>query len=152
MTPDIRKIILSLSAAGLIAIASHEAYSPKPYVDLAGIWTNGFGNTHNVIPNKGVTVPQALDQLNTNSLEAQAAVTNCITKPLTQSQFDAFVDFTFNVGSNAFCKSTVVKKFNAGDIAGSCGELKRWVYAGGKVQPGLVKRRDDEYKLCMEGL
>ena len=150
MTPDIRKIILSLSAAGLIAIASHEAYSPKPYVDLAGIWTNGFGNTHNAQHN--VTVPQALDQLNTNSLEAQAAVTNCITKPLTQSQFDAFVDFTFNVGSNAFCKSTVVKKFNSGDVAGSCGELFRWVYVGKVKVNGLVKRRNDEYKLCMEGL
>lgn len=145
----IKKTLMSLSAAGLIALTAHENFADKPYLDLAGKWTNGFGNTHNVSPNKKVTVPQALEQLASNTQSAQAAVNRCINKPMTQGQFDAFVDFTFNAGGGAFCKSTMVRKFNYGDITGACNELRKWVYVNGKVVSGLVTRREAERKLCL---
>ncbi|MFN6817548.1 glycoside hydrolase family protein, partial [Proteus mirabilis] len=56
--------------------------------------------------------------------------------------------FTFNVGTSAFARSTLLKKLNAGDQYGACEEMKRWVYAGGSVWRGLVSRRDAESALC----
>ena len=56
----------------------------------------------------------------------------CITQPLTDGQRAAFLSFAFNEGEGAFCKSTLVRKANAGDLQGACTELSRWTYAGDK--------------------
>lgn len=141
-----------LSAAGLIAVAIFEGYRAMPYLDSVGIPTDGFGNTHQVVLGKKVTVEQALQQLEKNTLTAQEAVNRCVTTYISQQTFDAFVSFTYNVGGNAFCKSTMVRKFNAGDKHSACNELQRWTYAGGKKLPGLVARRERERKMCLEGL
>lgn len=143
---------LQLSAAGLIAIAMHEGFSDKPYLDSAGIWTDGFGNTHEVVLGRRITVQEALRDLDKNTRTAQVAVNLCITSYMGQSVFDSFVSFTYNVGEKAFCGSALVKKFNAGDKHAACNELSRWVYAGGKKLPGLVKRREAERQMCLEGL
>lgn len=143
---------LQLSAAGLIAIAAHEGFSDKPYLDVAGIWTDGFGNTHEVKPNNPVSVPQALDRLGRNAHFAEIAVNRCVTTYISDKTFDSFVSFTFNVGEKAFCNSTLVKKFNAGDKHQACEELTRWVYAGGKISKGLMIRRKAERQMCLEGL
>jgi lysozyme len=141
-----------LSAAGLIAVALFEGYRAMPYLDSVGVPTDGFGNTHQVVLGKKVTVEQALQQLEKNTLTAQEAVNRCVTTYISQQTFDAFVSFTYNVGGNAFCKSTMVRKFNAGDKHAACNELQRWTYAGGKKLPGLVARRERERKMCLEGL
>lgn len=136
-----------LSAAGLILIAVMEGFSPVPYKDPVGIPTDGFGNTHDVGKNK--SVPEHLNQLLLNTSSAGKAVSRCIKQPMTQNQYDAFVSFTFNVGEGAFCSSTLVKRFNAGDAEGACDELLRWVYAGGKKLKGLEARRQKERELCL---
>lgn len=141
------KLALRLSAVGLITLATFEGFSSVPYKDVAGIWTNGFGNTHDAT--KTVTVPEALDQLEKNARDAENSVKRCITRPLTQNQYDSFVSFTYNVGGRAFCQSTLVRKFNAGDTIGACNELPRWNRAGGKVVKGLVLRREKERQLCL---
>ena len=64
----------------------------------------------------------------------------------------AFVSWAYNVGTGAACRSTLVRKANAGDIAGACDELPRWNKAGGRVIRGLTNRRLSERKLCLEGL
>lgn len=64
----------------------------------------------------------------------------------------AFVSFIYNVGAGTFAKSTLLKKLNGGDAARSCAELDKWTYAGGRVLPGLVKRREEEWALCEVGL
>jgi lysozyme len=140
---------VALSAAGLVALASWEAFRSEPYRDIGGVWTDGFGNTNNVQPGKPITVPQALDTLLKNVKTAEDAVNTCITKPMTQGEYDAFVKFTFNVGNRAFCNSTLVRKFNAGDNVGACNELMRWVYVKGVKVNGLVNRREAERKLCL---
>lgn len=143
----IAKTGLRLSAVGLVLIALFEGFSAEPYKDIVGIWTNGFGNTHSA--QKPVTVPQALGQLEKNAREAETAVNRCITRPMTQNQYDSFVSLTFNIGSGAFCGSTLVRKFNAGHSFGACAEILRWNRAGGRVVSGLVKRRQKEYQLCI---
>ena len=77
---------------------------------------------------------------------------NCIKTPLADNQKAAFLSFAFNVGNGAFCKSTLARKANAGDLMGACAELSRWVMAGGRELPGLVKRRAAERQLCEKGL
>jgi lysozyme len=146
---SLRNNAIALSAAGLVALASWEAFSSIPYRDIGGVWTDGFGNTNNVQPGKSVTVPQALNQLLINVRTAESAVNTCITKPMTQGEFDAFVKFTFNVGNRAFCNSTLVRKFNAGDNVGACNELSKWAYVKGVKVNGLVNRREAEKKLCL---
>lgn len=72
----------------------------------------------------------------------------CIKVPVSQNEYDAYLDFTYNVGVGAFCKSTLNKKLNAGDYEGACKELLKWDKADGVVQPGLTKRRKEEYEKC----
>jgi lysozyme len=143
---------LVLSAIGLIAIAGYEAFVGPAYKDVAGIWTNGFGNTVNVDPSKSVTVPQALEQLGRNTKDAETAINTCFKSEMSQQTFDALTSWAFNVGGGAACKSTAAKKWNAGDKAGSCRELLRWDKVGGKPVKGLTIRRQKESRACLEGL
>ena len=79
--------------------------------------------------------------------EAAGAVAACIDNPLlTDGERAALISFTYNVGQGKLCKSTLAKKANRGEPF--CAELSKWVYAGGKVRNGLVKRRAAERKVC----
>ena len=69
---------------------------------------------------------------------------------MNQNQMNALVDFAYNLGFNALKSSTLMSKVNAGDFNGAANEFTRWVYAGGKVLPGLVKRREAEKQLFMQ--
>lgn len=78
---------------------------------------------------------------------AERAVTRLITSVLTQSQFDALVSFTFNLGSGALQRSTLRKKVNRADHTGATQEFHKWIYANGKQLPGLIARRKAEANL-----
>lgn len=75
------------------------------------------------------------------------AVSNYVTVPLTQNQFDSLVSFTFNVGINAFINSTLLKVLNNGQHIKVPEQMRRWVHDNGKVVQGLVNRRRKEIKL-----
>jgi lysozyme len=70
---------------------------------------------------------------------------------LTQHQFDALVDFVFNVGAGNFRTSTLFRKLQARDFVGASMEFKRWVRASGKVLKGLVIRRQAEEDWFIKG-
>lgn len=143
---------VALSAAGLLAIAGYEGYRATVYVPVPGdLPTAGYGHADKRLAVGSYVSPsQALTWLKEDTAEAEAAVKSCVTVPLTQGEYDAFVSFTYNVGRAAFCGSTLVKRLNSGDYVGACGELKRWVYSGGKKYAGLEKRRAAEYERCMQ--
>lgn len=142
---------LSLSAAGLVSIANLEGFSEKAYIPIPGdVPTIGFGSTEGVRMGDTITVPKALDRLMRDVGVAESAIGRCVKVPLSQSEYDAFTSFAFNVGGDAFCSSTLVKKLNAGDYDGACDELERWVYSQKRVVPGLVNRRQVEYRLCVK--
>ena len=75
---------------------------------------------------------------------AERAVLRLISVPLTDGQFDALVSFTFNLGAGALQRSTLRRKVNRGEHKGIPSELMKWVLAGGKRLPGLVRRRQEE--------
>lgn len=141
---------LSLSAAGLVGIANFEGFSDKAYIPVAGdVPTLGFGSTEGVEMGDTITPQKALERLMRDTGKAESAIGRCVKVPLSQGEFDAFTSFAYNIGAEAFCSSTLVKKLNSGDYAGACAELKRWVYVDGRRVQGLVNRREAEYCLCM---
>lgn len=141
---------VALSAIGLVAIAGWEGFREDAYIPIDGdVPTIGFGHTAGVRLGDTVTVEQALTLLRGDVREAERGVLSCVKVPLSQGELDAFVSLAFNIGASAFCGSTLVRKLNSGDYSGACEEIKRWHYAGGVSVPGLVARREAEYRRCM---
>lgn len=119
------------------------------YTDPIGVVTACTGHTGNDI-RLGETYTQAQCKAMLESdLLKHAEALDCIKFPMTDGQKAAFVSFAFNVGTDKFCKSTLAKKANAGDMFGACNELRRWTLAGGKEFAGLVKRREAERRICL---
>lgn len=146
---DARRIGLTLSAAALIGIAVHEGYRDRAYDDGVGVQTVGFGTTQGVRKGDTTTPERALIRLGQDVSGKEQELRSCIRVPLYQREWDAYVSWAYNVGTGAACGSTLVRKLNAMDYAGACKELLRWTRAGGRELPGLVKRRQDEYRTCM---
>lgn len=143
---------LSLSATGLLALAGFEGFRDEAYIPVPGdVPTVGFGSTEGVKLGDKITVEEGLERLYRDVGVVESTIARCVKVPLTQGEYDAYTSFAFNVGGSAFCSSTLVKKLNSGDYPGACAELKRWVYADGKVLPGLVERREREFQMCMGG-
>lgn len=149
---------LAASAAVLVAIAVHEDYRGSAYLPTPNDRpTVGFGSTHRadgspVRPGDATTPVRALIQLHRDITVTEVALHRCIGDvPLYPSEWDAFVSLAYNIGPTAFCSSTLVKKLKASppDYAGACRQILRWDKQAGRVLPGLVKRREAEYRLCL---
>ncbi|WP_019652272.1 lysozyme [Variovorax atrisoli] len=144
----IAKVGAVAAAAAVAFVAGKEGTVPRTYLDPIGIITACTGHVDPTLKlGTTYTAEQCRDMLY-EDLAKHADDLDCIKKPLTDNQKVAFLSFTFNVGRPAFCGSTLVRKANAGDMAGACAELSRWVMAGGRQLPGLVSRRAAERALC----
>lgn len=112
-------------------------------------WTIGYGHTgpevHKDLVWSDDKVAAALDSdLARFDREVSTLIGN---RPTTQSQFDALIDFAFNLGTAALGKSTLLKLHNLGDYGGAAKEFARWNKAKGKVMTGLTIRRAAEASL-----
>ena len=136
--------LMVTSKDGLALIKRYEGLRLKAYKCPAGVWTIGYGHTKGVKP--GMTISQETADL---YLRADVApiekLLNSLKINFRQGQFDALVSWIFNLGSGNFNSSTLKKRVVAGakDIE-IIAEIKKWNKAGGKVLPGLVKRREEE--------
>ena len=140
---------LAVSATALVSIALNEGYRGEAYKDAVGVPTVGYGETRGVTMKSRTTPDRALVQLLSSANSHADDIRQCIKVPLYQHEFDAYVSLAYNIGAKNFCGSTLVKKLNAGDYTGACEQIRRWDKAGGKVLPGLTKRREKEYRMCM---
>ena len=141
---------ISLSATALVAIVLHEGYKDNAYIPLAGdIPTIGFGTTSGVKLGDRTTPEKALQMAMRDVQSYEGAVKSCVKVPLSQNEYDAFISLSYNIGTGAFCKSTLVKKLNAGDYEGACKQILLWDKFNGKPLAGLTKRRQEEYKKCL---
>lgn len=142
----------SLSPSGLLFIQRHEGYSSTVYKDSAGFPTIGYG--HLIKPGEdfsnGVTQEQALQILAQDTKTAVDNVNNKVSASLSQTQFDALVDFTFNLGGDNFGKSILLANINSGKTV-VIKNFTDWNHADGQVVPGLTKRRTDEFNLFTKG-
>jgi lysozyme len=111
-------------------------------------WTIGYGHTGNdVCGSTTCTQEQAEAWLLQDVQKAAAAVNDLVQVDLTQNEFDALVDFVFNLGVGNFKSSTLLRKINAGDMDGAAAEFDKWDRAAGKVMAGLLRRRQAETDL-----
>lgn len=115
-------------------------------------WTIGYGATGQGIA-KGVkwTQAQADERLAQDVTRFLKGVQSAVKKPATDAQIGAMTSLAYNIGAKAFANSTLLRKFNAGDIAGSSAEFLKWVRANGRVMKGLVARRNAERDVFLEG-
>jgi lysozyme len=138
---------LTYSANGLALTEKFEGLKLTAYQDVTGVWTNGYGNTHNVVPGSTITLGQAQTDLASNVEGAAYVVNTVVTVPLNQNQFDALVDFVFNLGSANLQSSTLLRLLNTGNYSGAANEFPKWNHAGGVVVQGLTNRRLAEQQL-----
>lgn len=135
-----------LAAAALIK--PWEGYEPQPYRDIVGVLTVCYGSTTS-IQQRSYSETECSARLNTELGSYYAGISQCIRQPLREREWAAVLSWTYNVGVAAACRSTLVRRINAGEQGpGWCSELDKWVYAGGKRVRGLINRRAAERAIC----
>lgn len=144
-----------INKEGLDLIESFEGFSPKPYKDVAGIWTIGVGSIYGLdgkrvkASHRHISKQEALQLMERDLKTTEVKITQLVKVPVTQNQFSALCSFVYNVGSGAFQRSTARMKLNRSDYDGCADEFLRWKYAGKKAIPGLLRRRKAERELFL---
>ena len=140
------------AAASLIAlVGAWEGKRNDPYKDIVGIWTVCYGETN--VPMRRYSDAECKAMLS-DSLADYAAPVLAVNPELRghDNQLVAAVSLSYNIGISAYRRSTVSRRFRAGDWKGACDAFLSWRFAGGKEVRGLLNRRKAERAICMRGL
>lgn len=125
------------------------------YKDAVGIWTICDGDTENVRPGM-VETPQGcrarLERQLVRHAEGVLGCTPSLRGPGRDWQRAAATSLAYNIGVGAYCRSTVKRRFEAGDMRGACDAFLMWNKAGGRVLAGLTRRREEERAMCLRGI
>jgi lysozyme len=145
---------MKTNRAGIELIKAWEGLRTKAYRDAVDVLTIGYGHTSMAGPpivteDMRITEDEAGEILVDDLRKFEAAVSKVLSRNPNENQFSAMVSLCFNIGPGNFSKSTLVKKFNAGDIQGAADAFRSWRLAGGKVLQGLVNRREAERQLFL---
>lgn len=142
----------ALVLAGAGTVSYYEGKSNKAYLDPVKIATICYGQTKGVKMGQYKTDDECLESLADELVSHNNKMVMSIKTPISVKEHAAYLSLVYNIGNGAFDRSTLLRKLNAGDRVGACMELLRWDKAGGKVLRGLTLRRQDENKLCLEGV
>jgi lysozyme len=143
----------AVMAAAVALVGAWEGVRTVAYRDIVGIPTVCFGETRGVKMGDRYTMEECRTMLGDALVEFETGMRKCLTNPdaVPDKPYVAFLSLSYNIGTGAFCKSTVARKANVGDILGACNAISAWNKAGGKVVKGLTNRRAEEQNLCLEG-
>lgn len=142
---------LRTNQRGLELIGNAESCRTQPYMCPANVLTVGIGSTTNVKPGKTYTHEEIAAMWASDMKAAEKCVNLYANgRMMNDNQFSAVSSLTFNIGCGNLKTSTLARYANRQQWGEMCEQLHRWVYANSKKLNGLVKRRADEYKLCME--
>lgn len=132
-------------------IAKWEGVRLEAYRDIVGVATICFGDTHGVRMGDKDTMQGCVDRLEADVAMFYAELVPCMTnKAIPVGVQASLLELAFNVGSGPVCRSTMMKRANAGRYLDACNELRKWVIAGGKKVKGLENRRaDSKFGLCL---
>lgn len=134
-------------------IEQFEGFSSVAYKCPAGIWTIGYGSTMidgvPVVEGQVIIRQKALDDLYQRVAELAKQIDKLVDVDLTNNQLNALIDFCYNLGIGNFRLSALLKKLNQENYQGAADELLRWNKSGGKVLPGLTRRREAERDLFL---
>jgi lysozyme len=140
---------MQLSTAGLELLKKSEGFRERTYLDTEGIPTIGYG--HRILASEsfpnGILEADGTELLVRDVLDAEQAVKRLIRVALTQGQFDALVDFVYNLGSKRLQSSTLLHDLNIGRYDAAAEQLLRWDHAGASENAGLKARREAEFHL-----
>lgn len=128
---------------GFHRVPKQDPFRAHPYICPAGYWTIGYG--HLCEPkHEPISKAEAEAYLAQDLVFALNATLRCCPVLATEpdGRLAAIVDFTFNLGAGRLQTSTLRRRLNQQDWIRAADELRRWVYGGGKVLPGLVARRE----------
>ena len=161
---------MKVSDAAIRMIKHHEGVRLRPYRCPALLWTVGVGHVidpnHAKVPleeRRSLPIPQGWDRILTMA-EVDALLASdlgkfergvarlCPAAVNSQGIFDALVSFSFNVGLGNLQRSGLRMKTNRGEYETAAEEFMKWTKAGGRVLPGLVKRRNDERAMYLSGI
>lgn len=158
MTSNKKTITGVVLALAIAVIGAHEGLRLNAYPDpvtKGAPWTICYGETLGISKGDKRTVEQCKAMLR-QAIEKRygPGLDSCIknTAALSDKTYVAFLSLEYNIGQGAFCKSSIVRHVNAGNLRAACDAILLYNKAGGKVIPGLVKRRNEERKLCLSGL
>lgn len=139
-------------ALAVAAVGVYEGFSATAYPDIIGVPTICYGETMGVKLGEKATREQCDEKLSARLAEFNSGVDSCVHVVLPDTRRVAFVSLAYNIGIPAFCRSTTVRKINAGDVPGACDAMLLFNRAGGKVVAGLTKRRQSEREMCLKGV
>lgn len=145
---------MNISQNGITLIKEFEGFRSYPYLDQVGVPTIGYGTTYYpggekvTLEDRPITDGQATAYLLNYLAPVEAKITQIVTKPINQNQFDSLCSFSYNLGIGALEESTLLKEININpnntDISH---QFSLWCHAGGVVLSDLVKRRAKEAAL-----
>ncbi|WP_337267525.1 lysozyme [Oryzifoliimicrobium ureilyticus] len=123
------------------------------YQDVIGVWTACYGETKGIKPGMKFSKTDCNNMLVDSLIEHEQGMRTCLKNPdgLPTKVYVADLSLTYNIGVGGFCRSTIARKQNAGQIRESCNFFPLFNRGGGRVIAGLIKRRAAEQKLCNEG-
>ena len=164
-------IALAYSSAALTGLMSHEGFTERAVQPVPGDeWTYGYGSTYKldgspVRPNDTISKPEArtLMEIKVRD-EYEAGLKRCAGHiPMAQGEYDAAINLAYNVGVGAVCRSSIIKRFEAGDYAGGCAAILSFNRLQGRKCSlpenrqrrdgckGIMDRREAQYRACMGG-
>jgi lysozyme len=145
---------MKTNEAGLDLIKHYEGRRLTSYLCPAQVWTVGYGairyfDGEPVPPNVTITEQEADDLLRRDLIDTEDFVSRLIRVPLTENQFSATVSLVFNIGAGNFQRSQIRQRINRKNYDGAASIWWQWRRGGGRILPGLVKRRESERQLWM---
>lgn len=140
---------MRISQKGINLIKQFEGCRLTAYLDQVGVPTIGYGSTVGVRLGMTITQDEADQRLLNFLSDIEDDINNMVKVEIDQNQFDALCSFAYNLGPNALKRSTLLTKLNEGDFDAAADNFLKWVMAGGRVDPGLTKRRAYERELFL---
>ena len=139
-------------ALAVNTVGGFEGLRLTAYRDVVGIPTVCYGETRGVRMGQRYSKPEC-DAMLLKGLDQFAdRMEACARQPMGPEQYVAHLSLAYNIGTGAYCKSTVVRLHNAGERRASCRAFLMWTKAGGRVVAGLTRRREAERDLCLKGV
>jgi lysozyme len=156
MTTRLKKAgkFTTIGAAVVALIGVWEGVRTTAYRDIVGIPTVCFGETRGVKMGDKYTYEECKEMLGDAVIEFEQAIRQCLKQPdkVPDKVYASSLSLAYNIGQKAFCRSTVARKINEGEYKEACDAFLMWNKAGGKVSKGLTNRRNDERRICLDGL
>lgn len=149
-----KKVGIAGLAATVAFVGGWEGLRLVAYRDSVGVPTICYGETQGVAMGDTATKAECNAMFRERLAEFEAGIRACVApwSDLPVKTRIALVSWAYNVGVGGACRSTAVRRFNAGDYRAGCDAVTWWDKAGGRTLPGLVNRRTAEHELCVEDL